>query len=65
MHTHRCAKVKRERERDKGKIVRIKVQPQCITYEFRGYQTKDMAKAMTGSLAFATAIDRKTKSITY
>ena len=70
-HPHRCAEVKRQRERDKGKRIKVEIRPQRVTIKSTGYQPEELGKAvssMSRSQAFAAAIDKpdqKKKAIAY
>lgn len=55
---HRCARVKRERERDRGKHIKMKFQPQKVMVEFTGYKTEELVKAFS-SMGVASGITDK------
>lgn len=64
--------MKRQRERDKGKHIKMKIEPQKgITVELRGYKAEELGRAvdsMARSQALAAAIDmpdHKKKAITH
>ena len=56
----RCAKVKRQRERDKGKMIKMEFEPHRVGVECTGYQPDELGKAF-GSMRAPPAIEAANK----